>query len=100
MTIAIICLSVLLVCFIYSTITLLRKYERLEEYASTLEQWVNNINNQINNTIVQMEKVDSKGSFKTDDEVGTVYSRLYQIIKDLDNYILKEENTDGKKAKE
>ena len=62
MTIAIICLSVLLVCFIYSTITLLRKYERLEEYASTLEQWVNNINNQINNTIVEMEKVDSKGS--------------------------------------
>ena len=100
MTIAIICLSVLLVCFIYSTITLLRKYERLEEYASTLEQWVNNINNQINNTIVEMEKVDSKGSFKTDDEVGTVYYRLYQIIKDLDNYILKEENTDGKKAKE
>ena len=47
-----------------------------------------------------MEKVDSKGSFKTDDEVGTVYSRLYQIIKDLDNYILKEENTDGKKEKE
>ena len=100
MTIAIICLSVLLVCFIYSTITLLRKYERLEEYASTLEQWVNNINNQIHHTIVEMEKVDSKGSFKTDDEVGTVYSMLYQIIKDLDNYILKEENTDGKKAKE
>ena len=64
MVIAIICLSVICVGLMFSTYNLLRKYERLEDYSSTLEQWVNNINTQVNNTIGEMERINNTSHLK------------------------------------
>ena len=42
-----------------------------------------------------MEAIDEKGMFKSDDYVGSIYTQISQLVKELDGIIIKEPKDDG-----
>ena len=83
MIITIIILSLALIGSLYVIYNLLRKYEQGEEYIENLESWVNQFSTSITSMNQELKKIDSKGSFESDDEVGYFYKELKRIIHQL-----------------
>jgi len=77
MIIAIIILSIALICSLYANYNILKKYERGEEYITNLETWFVQFSKTITNMNKEMEKIDKRGAFSSDDE------DLFEIIKIL-----------------
>tara|TARA_R100000951_G_scaffold115845_1_gene125315 strand:+ start:832 stop:1104 length:273 start_codon:yes stop_codon:yes gene_type:complete len=75
---------------LYANLNLLRNFEKSEEYVENLETWVDNFSKTITNMNREIKKIDSKGSFEADDEVGYFYKELKRIINELNT--LGEEN--------
>ena len=84
MIIAIIILTVALASTLYIIYNLLRKYEQGEEYIENLETWVREFSKTITDMNKEIKKIDNKGSFSSDDEVGYFFTELKAIIKKLD----------------
>jgi len=80
-------LGILLVIEGYIIWNLLKKTE-------LLETWVENFTQRIQKVQDDLKEIDSQGYFESDDEVGSVFERIKQIIKELDN--LKGEEIDAK----
>tara|TARA_Y100000996_G_C21970274_1_gene416115 strand:+ start:198 stop:458 length:261 start_codon:yes stop_codon:yes gene_type:complete len=51
-----------------------------------LETWVENFSQQVEAVQSNLKEVDSKGYFEEDDEVGSTFDRIKQIINELDNF--------------
>ena len=49
----------------------------------SLEDWVENFSAQIILTQRTLEELDSEGKFKSDDEIGTVFTAIKDTINDL-----------------
>ena len=58
-----------------------------------LETWVEQFTQRIQSAQNALKEVDSQGYFESDDEVGSVFARIKEIVDDLDN--LKGEELDG-----
>jgi len=80
MIITIILLSIALIGSLYANYNILKKYERGEEYISNLETWFIQFSKTITSMNKEMEKIDTKGSFSSDDEVGYFFKELKKII--------------------
>ena len=83
MIITIIILAIALIGSLFVIYNLLRKYEQGEEYIENLESWVNQFSTSITGMNEELKKIDSKGSFESDDEVGYFYKELKRIIHQL-----------------
>ncbi len=95
MIITITILSILLLVSIYINWNLLRKTERLQDFADNLSRWVDNLNQTASNITTQVNAIDEKGLFKSDDYVGSIWKELSILIKNLDNIIIKERDESG-----
>jgi uncharacterized protein YoxC len=69
-------LGIVSVTSIYVIINLLRKLEKLETFIEDTE-------NQIENVQEEIKKIDDKGYFESDDEVGTKFRQLSEVIKTI-----------------
>ena len=58
----------------------------LNRKTEMLETWVENFSQQIDAVQNNLKEVDSKGYFEEDDEVGSTFDRIKQIINELDNF--------------
>ena len=67
----------------WTTYNQIQKVERLED-------WVENFSAQIILTQRTLEELDSEGKFKSDDEIGTVFTAIKDTVNDL-NKITEEE---------
>jgi len=83
MIITIIILTLALLGSLFIIYNLLRKYEQGEEYIENLETWVNQFSKTITDMNQEIKKIDHKGSFESDDEVGYFYKELKKIIAQL-----------------
>ena len=83
MIIAIVILSIVICALIFSNINMLRKYEKLEDYVDDADAWVDGLQKSLTDLIKDWDKVDSKGAFKSDDEVGTTYEQINNLVKKL-----------------
>ena len=54
-------------------------------YIENLESWVNQFSKSITSINQEMKKIDHKGSFESDDEVGYFYTELKRILNQLNN---------------
>tara|TARA_R110001632_G_scaffold33443_3_gene85598 strand:+ start:701 stop:997 length:297 start_codon:yes stop_codon:yes gene_type:complete len=95
MTITIIILSTLLVSSLFIVWNLLRKVERHEDFSNQLSKWVDSLNQLVTKIVSEMEAIDEKGMFKSDDYVGSIYTQISQLVKELDGIIIKEPKDDG-----
>ena len=69
--------------FIYKAYTLAGLSADQDEYIKELEDMSQYMYDQINNVYTTMKKIDSRGAFEKDDETGTVFDQLNQVITNL-----------------
>ena len=81
MEIAIIILSILVLVFLYTTWNLLRKIEKQEDIILQYDEYIKEFNKQIDIADERLKKVDEKGLFKSDDEIGWFFNQI-KVIQD------------------
>ena len=80
----VITLSILLLISSYVIYNLLRKVEVLEEELLDTIDEVLSIKFKVNNAVTEMRDIDSKDAFEKDDETGTVFQALLEIVEELE----------------
>ena len=50
-----------------------------------LETWVENFTDRVNKVQQELSEIDSTGHFESDDEVGSIFTSIKEIINDLNN---------------
>ena len=88
MIITISILGCLVVIFGYTTFNLLKKNEKQEDIVVEYMKYLDSISKAIEFADEKLNQVDSKGIFKTDDEIGFIYSEIKEIQKILSNFRL------------
>ena len=58
---------------------LIRKTELLETWVEDFTQTIETVQN-------DLEEIDTKGSFKSDDEVGTIFEQIKETVNQLESY--------------
>ena len=86
---AIIILSVIVVALGFTTINLLRKSEIQEDILLGYLTYLDQISRVIEITDEKLKKIDAKGSFEGDDEVGFFFKNIKEIQKVLNDFNIK-----------
>jgi len=82
-------LSVLVIIFGFTTFNLLRKNERAEDIVVGYLDYLDKISRVIEISDEKIKKIDIKGSFKSDDEVGFFFEQIKNIQEVLNDFKLK-----------
>ena len=56
-----------------------------------LETWIENFSDKVSQVQDDLTAIDSTGHFESDDEVGTIFDSIKDIINDLNNFTEGEE---------
>ena len=70
------CAGVILVTETYVIWNLMRKTELLETWVEEFTQLIDTVNN-------ELKVIDARGSFKSDDETGTIFEQIQQTVNKL-----------------
>ena len=79
-------LGFLVVTFVYTTFNLLRKNEKAEDIIISQDEFIKNISSQVEKSQKRLDKIDEKGSFKSDDEIGWFFNEVKKIQNDLSRF--------------
>ena len=82
-------LSVLVVVLGYTTLNLLRKNERAEDIVVGYLIYLDKISKVIEASDEKLKKIDYKGSFESDDEIGFFFTQVKKIQEILNEFKLK-----------
>ena len=85
----IVILSVIVVVLGFTTINLLRKNEKQEDILLGYLKYLDNISRIIEVSDEKIKKVDIKGSFEGDDEIGYFFKTIKQIQEILNDFNIK-----------
>ena len=85
-TIVISILGVLVVVLGYTTFNLLRKNERQEDILAGYMRYLDQFSKMIELSDEKMKKIDERGIFKNDDEVGFMFQQIKELQKVLSNF--------------
>ena len=88
-TIVITILSVLVVILGFTTFNLLRKNEKAEDIVVGYLIYLDKISKVIEASDEKLKKIDYKGSFRSDDEVGFFFEQIKKIQEVLNDFQLK-----------
>lgn len=89
MIITIVILSVIVVVLGFTTINLLRKNEKQEDILLGYLQYLDNISRVIEVSDEKIKKLNIKGSFESDDEIGFFFKTIKQIQDILNDFNIK-----------
>jgi hypothetical protein len=73
----------------FTTYNLLKKNEKQEDILASYMTYLNKISDIIEFSDKKMKEVDSKGSFKSDDEVGFFFEQIKSIQNILNSFNIK-----------
>ena len=79
MEIAIIILGIVVAVLGYSTFNLLRKSEKYEDIIVQYDSYIAEFNKQIDIADERLKKIDEKGTFESDDEIGWFFGQIKVI---------------------
>lgn len=82
----IIALAVLIVVLMYTTFNLLRKNEKYEDICDAYRTFILRFQQQVKESDKRLQKIDERGTFKSDDEVGYFFTELKKIQESLTNF--------------
>jgi hypothetical protein len=85
-TIIISILSILVVILGFTTINLLRKNEKQEDILANYLIYLDKLSKTIEFAEEKYKQIDSKGIFKSDDEIGFMYQQLKDLQQILSNF--------------
>ena len=79
-------LSVLVVILGFTTFNLLKKNEKQEDILAGYQNYLDSLSRIVEFADEKIKTIDSKGIFKTDDEVGFMYEEIKNLQKILSNF--------------
>ena len=79
-------LGFLVVILGYTTFNLLVKNEKAEDIIVSQNNFIDKITSQINKSKKRLDKIDEKGTFKSDDEIGWFFNEVKKIQNDLSRF--------------
>jgi len=79
-------LGILVVIFGYTTFNLLRKNERAEDIIVQYNEYIGEFNKQLSFTSDRLKKIDDKGTFESDDEIGWFFSNIKNLQEGMDKF--------------
>jgi|TARA_R110000796_G_scaffold187714_10_gene304662 hypothetical protein len=82
-------LSVLVIILGFTTFNLLRKNEKAEDIVVGYLDYLDKISRVIEISDEKVKKIDIKGSFKSDDEIGFFFEQIKNIQEVLNDFKLK-----------
>ena len=56
-----------------------------------LETWIENFGERVSQVQSDLNDIDSTGHFESDDEIGSIFDSIKEIINDLNNFVESEE---------
>lgn len=83
-------LVLLVASLIYALRRALNKIELYEVNEQTYRAFNDQLENQLRNSIEEMRKIDIRGSFESDDEVGAVFGQLKAMVEALEVFRLEQ----------
>jgi hypothetical protein len=86
LTIAIICVLVVVGILVYVVFNLLRKNERLEEKILIQDEYLISLENTLDDFMESQKEVLEKYNLKDDEELGGMYRPLFSLSQQLKNY--------------
>lgn len=86
MDILIIILIVLVGVLTYTTYNLLRKNEKQEDILAQYLTYLDQLSKIIEHSDSRLQKIDAKGAFKSDDEIGWFFEQIKVIQERLNNF--------------
>lgn len=85
----VIILLIIAVCILgYTTYNLLRKNEKQEDILANYLIYMDQLSKIIEHSDERLEKIDNKGTFKSDDEIGWFFEQIKVIQSRLNNFKL------------
>jgi hypothetical protein len=72
--------------FIYTTINLLKKNEKLEDMVSSQQQYIDSLDKTVKYCTDRIEEIDEKGTFKSDDEIGWFFQEIKNMSSLLERF--------------
>ena len=85
-TIVISVLGVLVVVLGFTTFNLLRKNEKQEDILAGYVTYLDQLSRIIELSDEKLKKIDERGIFKSDDEVGFMYEQIKELQRILSNF--------------
>ena len=85
-TIVISVLSVIVVALAFTTSNLLRKNEKQEDILAGYITYLDQFSRIIEFSDEKLKKIDERGIFKSDDEIGFMYEQIKELQKILSNF--------------
>ena len=85
-TIVISILAVLVVVLGYTTFNLLRKNEKQEDILAGYMSYLDQLSRIIEISDEKLKKIDERGIFKSDDEIGFMYEQIKELQRILSNF--------------
>ena len=85
-TIVISILAVLVVILGYTTFNLLRKNEKQEDILAGYMSYLDQLSRIIEISDEKLKKIDERGIFKNDDEIGFMYEQIKDLQRILSNF--------------
>ena len=79
-------LGFLVVILGYTTFNLLRKNERAEDILVQYNEYLTELNKQITYTSKRLKKIDEKGIFESDDEIGWFFKQIKNLQEGIDKF--------------
>jgi hypothetical protein len=79
----------------YATLNLLRKNETAEDLIIGYLGYLERLSQVIELTDEKLKKLDNKGSFKSDDEIGFFFNQVMELQKILNEFNIKTLEKDG-----
>jgi hypothetical protein len=79
----------------YATLNLLRKNETAEDLIIGYLGYLERLSQVIELTDEKIKKLDNKGSFKSDDEIGFFFNQVMELQKILNEFNIKTLEEDG-----
>ena len=97
MLFTIIILSIFTVILGVAIRNLLLKNERYEDITIAQQGYLLRISELIKDSKMHLQKLDDKGVFQSDDEVGYFFEQMKKVQEELDRYTLQEDYAQKKK---
>ena len=79
-------LGFLVVILGYTTFNLLRKNEKAEDIIVQYNEYLTELNKQIKFTSERLKKIDNKGLFESDDEIGWFFKQIKNLQEGIDRF--------------
>jgi len=79
-------LSLIVVILGYTTFNLLRKNEKAEDIIVSQNTFIKNVSLEIDSTQKRLDKIDEKGTFEGDDEIGWFFNEIKKLQNNLSRF--------------